>query len=87
MAQRRLDAIAAAPQGRALLGDVLDVLLDVWRPSTTASETRRCPTTRACPGSGRVDRGIRSRRPTPRGVDELVGALANDCCALDDVKN
>ncbi len=32
MAQARLDAIAAAPQGRALLGDVLDVLLDVWLP-------------------------------------------------------
>ena len=36
---------------------------------------------------GRVDGCIRSRRPTSRGVDELVGALANDCCALDDVKN
>ena len=68
------------------------------RPRVTA---RRCPMRRTpsrrrqfegrplaeALSRGRVDGCIRSRRPTPRGVDELVRALANDCCALEDVKN
>ena len=35
-------------------------------PSATATETRRCPTTRARPFRGRMDDCIRSRRPASR---------------------
>ena len=51
-------------------------------PSATATETRRCPTTRARPS---VDgwTTVYDQDGRPRAMpDELVGAPANRCCAL-----